>query len=191
MKKIKMIVIAIVFIGIVVGFYYYLSNYDKSTNEAELSEVQKVILKDLSGDGYPATPREVIKLYNRILSCYYNEEHTEEEFYQLADQAILLMDEELAANNPTQQYYLRVQQDIISYRENKKTINNASVCDSNEVEYATIEDKEYAYVDASYFVKEKGTFSKSNQKYVLRQDEEGNWKILAFDLIEGDTTKNE
>ncbi|MBO5371223.1 MAG: hypothetical protein J6A75_00735 [Lachnospiraceae bacterium] len=191
MKKVKFLVIGLICIGIVVGFYFYLSNGNSKNSETDLTEVQKVILKDLSGDGYPATPREVVKLYNRILCCYYNEEHTEEEFYQLADQAIALMDQELADNNPPEQYYLRVQQDIVSYRENKKTINNASVCDSNEVKFAKIEDAEYAYVGASYFIKENGTFVKSKQNYVLRQDEEGNWKILAFELVEGDTAENE
>ncbi|MBO5302971.1 MAG: hypothetical protein J6A92_02870 [Lachnospiraceae bacterium] len=191
MKKIRMVVIGIICISLVVGFYYYISNRNTKNSETDLTEVQKVVLKDISGDNYPATPREVVKLYNRILCCYYNEEHTEEEFYQLADKALALMDKELADNNPAEQYYLRVQQEIAAYHENKTTINNASVCDTNEVEYRTLDGVEYAYVKASYFMKENGGFTKSNQNYVLRENEEGDWKILAFELAEGETTEDE
>ncbi len=190
MKKVRTIIIGIICICLVVGYYYYLSNRN-TTDETELTEVQKVILKDLSGDAYPATPREVIKFYNRILCCYYNEEYTDEEFRKLADQARALMDQELADNNPAEQYYLSVQADVQNYHEKQRTINNASVCDTNDVKFAKIEGAECAYVSASYFVREDGGFTKSNQNYVLRKDEDGKWKILAFELEEGDTDKNE
>lgn len=186
MKKIRGIIIGIICICLVVGYYYYLSNRGEASKETDLTEVQKVVLKDLDGKEYPKTPREVVKLYNRILCCYYNEEYTKEEFYKLADQALKLMDEELAANNPSEQYYLRVETEVESYHEKKRTINNASVCDSNEVQYSTINGAECAYVTASYFVKDNEGFTKSNQNYVLRKDAEGRWKILAFELDKGE-----
>lgn len=191
MKRIRVAVIGIICIALVVGYYYHLSNKNTSSDASDLTEVQKVTLKNLNGDAYPATPREVIKLYNRIMCCYYNEEYTEEEFQKLADQALALMDEELLANNPPEQYYLRVQADVDTYHEKGRTINNASVCDSNEVKFATIGEDECAYVSASYFVRDDDGFTKSNQNYVLRKNEEEQWKILAFELEEGVTTENE
>lgn len=191
MKRIKVIVIGMICIALVVGYYYYFSNKSTTTDESEVTEVQKVILKNISGDSYPATPREVVKFYNRILCCYYNEEYTEDEFYGLADQALLLMDEELADNNQAEQYYLRVQTEVESYRADKRTINNASVCDTNEVKYATIDGSECAYVKASYFVRDNDGFTRTNQNYVLRKDGEGRWKILAFELGKGDTVNDE
>ncbi len=190
MKKVGMAVIGIICIGLVVGYYYYLSNKD-AQDTSEVTEVQKVILKDLTGKAYPSTPREVVKFYNRIISCYYNEEYTDEEFYQLADQALMLMDQELADNNPAEQYYLRVRSEVESYRENGKTINNTSVCDSNEVKYASLAGADCAYVTSSYFVRGDDGFQKSIQNYILRKDEEGRWKILAFELAEGDTEEDE
>ncbi len=184
MKNVKIVIIGIICVALVVGYYYYLS-HKETTDTTEVTEVQKVILKDLEGKSYPATPREVIKFYNRILCCYYNEEYTDDEFHQLADQALVLMDQELADNNPPEQYYMQVQTEVDNYRELKKTINNASVCSSNEVEYAERADKEYAYVKSSYFVRDKNGFTKSNQNYVLRKDDNNHWKILAFELVEG------
>lgn len=190
MRRLRTVLIGLACVCLVVGYYYYLSNKDASET-ADVTEVQKVVLKDLSGSSYPPTPREVIKFYNRILCCYYNEDYTDEEFKQLADQALLLMDAELADNNPAQQYYMQVESEVENYRSNKRKINNASVCDSNEVEYATIGGEECARVAASYFVRDNGGFTKSNQDYVLRKDSEGKWKILAFDLQEGADAKNE
>ncbi len=184
MKRIRTVIIGIVCITLVVGYYYYLS-HKEAADTTEVTEVQKVILKDLDGKSYPETPREVIKFYNRILCCYYNEEYTDDEFHQLADQALALMDQELADNNPPEQYYMQVQAEVDNYQEQKKTINNASVCSSNEVEFAKTADREYAYVKASYFVRDKNGFTKSNQNYVLRKDDDNHWKILAFELVEG------
>lgn len=190
MKKVGIILIGAVCVALVVGYYYYLSNKDVS-DSSEVTEVQKVILKDLSGKSYPATPREVIKFYNRIISCFYNEDYTDDEFQKLADQSLMLMDQELADNNPAEQYYLRIKTDVDSYREKKKTINNASVCPSNDVQYQTIDGRECAYATSSYFVRGSEGFTKSIQNYVLRKDEEGKWKILAFELVEGDAEEDE
>ena len=87
MKRVRVVLIGIVCIALVVGYYYYLS-HKETTDTTEVTEVQKVILKKLEGKSYPATPREVIKFYNRILCCYYNEEYTDDEFHRLADQAL-------------------------------------------------------------------------------------------------------
>ncbi len=191
MKAARTIVIGVICISLVVGYYYYISNKDTAAESTDLTEVQKVILKDFSGSSYPATPREVVKLYNRILCCYYNEEYTEEEFEKLANQAIALMDQELADNNPAEQYYLQVKAEVETYRARKRTINNASVCDTNEVEETVIDGRECAYVTSSYFVRDTEGFSKSSQRYVLRKDEDGNWKILAFELQEGVTVEDD
>lgn len=190
MRRLRTVIIGIACICLVVGYYYYLSNKDTS-DASDVTEVQKVVLKDLSGSAYPPTPREVIKFYNRILCCYYNEEYSDEEFQKLADQALALMDAELADNNPAEQYYQRVELEVEDYRSSKRKINNASVCDSNEVKYATIGDAECSYVSASYFVRDKGGFTKSNQDYILRKDQDGKWKILAFGLQEGADLKDD
>ena len=77
--------------------------------------------------------------------------------------------------------------EVDDYHAKNKTINNASVCSSNEVEFMTKDDREYAYVTASYFLRDKEGFTKSNQNYILRKDDSDHWKILAFELIEGAT----
>lgn len=188
-RNVFVVVTAIVIIGVIVGLYYYFSVHKRASVEdvVELTEVQKVITKDLDTN-YPATPREVVKYYNRILNCFYNETYTDEELYDLGDQARKLFDEELLENNPRDEYFTALYADIEDYHEKSKTIRNSSVCDSNDVEYQTVDGRECAYVTSSYFINENKSYSRTYQMYVLRKDEDGNWKILVFYQIEGESS---
>ena len=185
--KIKMGAIAIVIVGLVVGGYYYATHRGPNSeeNSVELTEVQKVIAKDLSSN-YPATPRVVVKLYNRILQCFYNESYSEEELYELGDQARMLFDEELLDNNPRDDYFEALKADIDEYKNASKTIKSANVCDSNDIVYKTIDGDECAYVSTSYFINEDKQYDYTYQTYVLRKDDAGEWKILVFYQTQGD-----
>ena len=174
MKKTRVILIGMACICLAVGSYYYVT-HKAARDDVEVTEVQKVILRDLSGKSYPATPRE----------------YTEDEFQKLADQSLALMDQELLSVNPADQYYAKLKSEVESYREEDRMISNADVCSSNDVTYSKLDGKECAYATASYFVRDKGGFSKSKQSYVLRKDEEGRWKILAFQLEEGASEEDE
>ncbi|MBU5231415.1 DUF6715 family protein, partial [Agathobacter rectalis] len=74
MKKIGIVIIAIVLIAGISGTFYMVnSNSQKKVQkEKTLTDIQKITSKDLDKN-YPQTPREVVKLYNKILSCYYKE----------------------------------------------------------------------------------------------------------------------
>lgn len=187
-KPIRFIV-AIAAVLLIVGGYYYLTVYKNANSEenVELTEVQKVITKDLETN-YPATPREVVKLYNRIQECFYNETYTDDELYGLGDQARMLFDEELLGNNPRDDYFDSLKADIASYRAKSKTIMSSDVCNSNDVHYQTIDGDECAYVSASYFMEEGKSYNRTYEMYVLRKDKDGNWKILVFYQIEGDSS---
>lgn len=181
--------VAVAIVCVIVGGYFYATQKKNVSAEdgVQLTEVQQVITKDLKAN-YPETPREVVKYFNRITSCYYNEEYTDEELYGLVDQARILFDEELQANNPRDAYYASVKADVANWHEASRSIVNTSVSDAEEVNYQTIDGDECAYVEASYFVNEKKGYSRTYQMYVLRKDEEGNWKILVFYKVEGDSS---
>lgn len=188
-KNVIRIVVAVVLIGVIVGGYYYFTDQKRTSVEefVELTEVQEVITKDLDAN-YPATPREVVKFYNRIISCFYNENYTEDELYDLGDQARKLFDEELLGNNPRDDYFSALKEDIEDYHDRKKTIVSSTVCNSNDVKLQTVDGDECAYVTSSYFIAEGKSYSRTYQMYVLRKDEDGNWKILVFYQIEGDSS---
>lgn len=183
MKKnsLKTIVIVIICAALCLGYYYYLSHRDTG-KEGEMSEVEMIISKDLE-NSYPKTAREVVKFYNRILECYYSREYSEEQLTRMTEQARILMDEELRQNNPPEAYLESVKADVNSYVEDKKSIADVNVEGSKEIEYKTKNGQDYAYVDVSYFLKNRKGDKKSgrsSQTYILRKDEDSKWRILGF-----------
>lgn len=190
MKNVKYVIIAIACICVICAGFYFFSQ-DNKEKEADLTEIEKVIVKDLEKN-YPKTPREVVKFYNKIVKCYYGDEPTEAQLNDLVDQMLFLLDDDLLLRNPRDEYYNSVVSDIAQYKEEKKQLVSTDVCDSNDVKYVTdnkngeTEKDELAYVNASYFIKDDGEFGYSYQQFVLRQDEDGRWKILTFYQIEGE-----
>ena len=96
MGKIKGIIIATVMVVLIGGYFFYISNMDKKTEETTVTAVKEVILKNLD-NSYPPTPKEVVKYYSDITKCLYNEEYSNEEFEQMADKLLAIYDDELAA----------------------------------------------------------------------------------------------
>lgn len=191
MKNKRVIIIAAVCIVLIVGgFLIFTNRTQKNPEDVELTAVQQIITKDLAGN-YPKTPREVLKTYNEIISCFYNEECTDEEIEKLADRVLLLLDEELLANNPKDEYLKKVKAEIADYKAKGKTIVSYNLSSSNDVEFRTVDERECAYVDCSYFIKDKKGYSKSYMTYVARKDDKNEWKILVFYQSEGDTSDGE
>lgn len=104
-KNGQKIIFAVVCVVIIVGLFWYTAakKGNSAENNDDLTEVEKVITKNLEKN-YPETPREVVKFYNRIITCFYDEEYTDDELYELGDQARLLMDDELLENNSRDDY---------------------------------------------------------------------------------------
>lgn len=75
----KITVFLIFLVVLVVGYYSYLSGKSRTEQqEAIMSEVDTALSRDLTNN-YPATPKEVIKYYNDLIKCFYNEDCTTEE----------------------------------------------------------------------------------------------------------------
>ena len=185
-KALRYILIGIVFVVVIVGYYYYISHRKGVSVEdmvVEKTEVEKILEKDFETD-YPATPREVLKNYNRIITAYYNEEYSDEQLIELASMARSLMDEELLEANPEDAFLANLRYEIATYKDIQKTIVSSSVSDSNDVVYKVVKGHQCAYAETYYFCKEGTDFSRTYEKFVLRKDENGDWKILAWKLRE-------
>lgn len=195
MKNVKIIIIGIACICLICAGFFFFSKENAAT-EKELTEVEKIIVRDLK-DNYPKTPREVVKFYNKIISCYYGGELKDAELEKLADQMLLLLDEDLLVVNPRDEYINSVENDIEKYKTEKKKVVSTDVCDSNEVTYVNDEKEgssevdKLAYVNTSYFINTNGEFAYSYQQFVLRQDDNGRWKILTFYEVEGEPSDND
>lgn len=187
-KALRIGIVSLACIALIVGYYYYLSHRDggaASREPEQESEVDKVLNKDFDKN-YPSTPREVVKWYNRIITCFYKEEYDDGQLEAMADQLQMLWDDELLEVNPKKQYMESLRADIQNYKNHDRSIEQSDVCDSNDVVYAKVNGDSCAYVKAYYFSREGSTYSRTYQEYVLRKDKKGKWKILTFHLIEGE-----
>jgi hypothetical protein len=171
-------------VSLVVGYYAYLSRRNdtaKVDNNVELSEVQAITSKNFTKD-YPATPRAVVKWYNRIITAYYAEEFSQGELEKMADQARMLMDDELLQYNPRDTYIASLNMEIEDYHNRQRTIVSSTVSDSNEVRYKKVNGYDCAFLSTYYFVREGSSYTRTYEDFCLRKDSDGNWKILTWRL---------
>ena len=150
---------------------------------SSMNEVEKLLTKDIPGS-YPASPREVVKLYSRITKCLFNEELTSEQVESMANQLRQLFDEELLRNNPTENYLIDLNVEMSEYRKAKRSIMNYVIENSDSVKYWDKENKKYASIVVSFTTKEKDDYSKVFENFLLRQDKAGKWKIMGWELTD-------
>lgn len=177
------LIVIIVIVG-VVAYYSYLSNRSREQRkEAEPSAVESVLSRSMEYD-YPPTPKEVMKYYNELMQCFYNEDCTDEEIEALGNRARELYDEELLANNDQEVYLMNLKADIEDYKENKRRISGTSVASSANVEYFSQDGYEFARIMCGYTVLEGKNSTSVKQVYLLREDEDNRWKIYGWESFE-------
>lgn len=194
MKNVKKLVtITLIIVLCVILYYRYVNKDDDKSGSLSgadnLSEVEKILTKNLD-ENYPTTPLEVVKFFTRIQKCYYNEDNTEKVVEDLANTARQLMDESLLANNPEEEYYNKLKQEIKTYKSKKRTITNIIYDKSTEVVYSTVDDVQTASLNCTYYIQAGNRLATSTETYILRKDENGNWKILGWKLEEPSEWEN-
>lgn len=184
-SPLKLIVIGCILAALVVGFYFYLSNRTKGdgTEQAEtITKSQQVLLRNLENN-YPPSPREVLKYYCDILQCLYNEPHSDEELEKLAMQIQLLYDEEFVANHPEDVYLLNLAGEIAELNKHDMKISSYSTSSSTDVEYFSRDGYEWASLYGILSIRQGTKMLTSNEKFLMRKDEDGHWKIYGWELV--------
>ncbi len=182
MKKstIRVTIVIICSIVAIVGYYAYLSSKTRAEKaEATMSAVQTVLSRDLT-NGYPSTPKEVIKYYNEIMKCFYNEETLEQEIEDLGNKARELYDEELLAANDLAGFMASLKEEVATYREKEQRLTNCAVAASTDVDFYSVDGHSFARIKCGYTVVEDGNSYPMTYTYLLRRDEEKHWKIYGW-----------
>lgn len=183
------VVILFVVLALVIGVCYFrLSNRTRQADtekDVQSTAVQEVLLRDLSRN-YPPTPKEVIKYYSEISKCFYNESYTEEELILLAEQAQRLYDEELIANKTQEQYLTDLKADILEFEEAGYTIASYTTSSSVDIENSKFKQDgyEWARVYCYYTMRTKGGTARTTERFLLRKDSDGYWKIYGWELVD-------
>ena len=169
----------------VIGLFYFFSRREIDNNEkiAADNEITKIISRDLELN-YPSTPKSVVALYSDIISVLYKEDCSEDQVEALAKQARGLFDEELLQLNEYEGYMDRLEAELKLYEDADRYISGYEIEDGYNIEYIKTKDDSYARVAVKYYVREGKDIKNVYEEYTLREDEEGNWKILYWELTD-------
>ncbi|MBQ8598033.1 MAG: hypothetical protein IJ409_09605 [Lachnospiraceae bacterium] len=190
MKKtqggVKALVIGIILMCLILGYYYYLSNKETDVKEeadVTVTAVQEVLMKNLDSS-YPPSPREVLKYYGELVQCLHNETYTEEEFLKLAAQAQQLYDDELVANQTQEQYIQDLQWDINNMKQQEIVISSYTPSSSTDVDYFDADGYSWAKLNLTFTLRQGTALDLTEETFLLRKDTEGHWKIYGWKLTE-------
>lgn len=184
-------IVVMVLIVAVVGYYCYLVNRsNRQVEERTLTTVENILLRDLENN-YPPTPKEVIRYYNDIIKCFYNEECSQEQLEELALKARGLYDQELLDHNAWDTYIFNLEAEIQDFKNNNRKISNISLASSTDVDEFTKNGYKFAKIRCGYNILQGRDASSTIQVYLLRKDGDGHWKIYGWDLAENVTDGRE
>lgn len=185
-KSFRGIILVVLVIALGLSAYTYILNNNTSTpaeTDSAVSEVGKLASRDLETD-YPNTPRKVIEYYSQIMKCLYEEELSEETLKKLVQQTRLLYDEELLAQNPEEDAWKNTKDYIEEYKKESRKITEYIIQDSKDIQYYTKDENSYAIITVLYFTRDKSGTFKTYEDYLLRKNENGEWKILGWELTQ-------
>lgn len=178
-------VVILLLVASMIGYYYYLSNRQQAEEpvNVEMTAAQKLISRNLDTN-YPPTPKEVVRFYSELTTCFYNEEYTDGELEQLADKARQLFDTELAQKNEWGQYIIGLKNDIDVYKEKSIRITNYSIPASTDVYEFEEDGFQFARLYCTYTLSNGTNKQQIEEVFLLRKDEKKHWKIYGWDLAE-------
>lgn len=164
---------------LIIGFYYRITKRTKPTEET-LSDIEVLLSKDLELY-YPATPKEVVKLYSKMLQIIYTD-LDEEQVEALAIKMRELYDSELLKINSQEEHLNNLFTEIVEWQNAERSITNFSFINKDENKIEEIEGKEYATIHVIFTFKEKAKYLQE-WRFLLRRDSDEKWKILGWDKI--------
>lgn len=180
-NSIKGIAVIVVLALSVLAYFYVINNRMKRVEEDvdKITPVQELLIMNLDTN-YPSTPKEVVKLYSEITRCFYAEDYSEDDLISMARMSRKLFDDELVANQDEDSYIRALKGEIATYRQQNRVITSYSLSSSADVEYYNYKDDEWAQLIAMYSIRTAGKVEPSKERYLLRKDADGHWKIFGF-----------
>lgn len=183
-KKITSVLVVILIIAILAGLFYLdiinKSGKKKEETDKTLTEAGKLLERDLTTN-YPETPRELAKYYSNITKVLFSGLE-DDEVEALAKKILELYDEEFLANNPEDKYLKDLYSEIAAWNSAGRKITNFLIVNEDEQERWEQDGREYANIFVSYYTLDNRK-SYQTRNYLMRKDEEGDWKILGWKYV--------
>ena len=187
--KIKKPLIITLLAVMVVSYYIYLSHRGNGSSQKakkETTAATAVLQRDMDKN-YPGSPCSVIEYFADIQKVIYKSTVSDDEMTGLEQHMYATYDDELKEKNPYDLFVENLKAEVSSYKSDKKYISQFIVEDGYGVDMQKLNGEDYAMVDVKYYIrneKQKETVA-IYEKYTLRKDTEGRWKILYWELTDG------
>lgn len=169
---------ALVILGI-----YLIFNRNKNVAKEEdyvLTAVDEITTTDLS-KSYPADARMIVSFYAKIMQTLYKETYTEEQEDKMISVLAGIMDDELLAN---QSDFNKAVKNEVQERKAGDYSISTYVVQTKEPEVVKIDGSKMCNVDCLFTLRKGTTHTATYYQYVMRQDDEGKWKILGWTIKE-------
>lgn len=180
----KNIIISVVGIGIVVallfGFKALLNQSEDRESITSKKKEETSLELDLERR-YPKNPNEVVEIFGKINKYVYNNDLSEEKLKEIVEETRLLYDQELLDKNAQDIQLGTFSNELLKADSVNRKIMNYEVDGKEKVEYKENKYGELAFVNATFYLKEDDGYPSENYTFILRKDEEGQWKILGWD----------
>lgn len=182
-NPIKTMVMVVIMALLVLAYFYVINNRMQPREEKNttISPVKELLVMDLSTN-YPATPKEVVKLYLEISRCFYSEEYTDEELVELARMSRTLFDQELVDNQSEDNYLRALRGEIATFKQSNRAISSYSTSAAADVEYYDFAEYKWAQLVAMLSIRTGTSIEPSKERFLLRKDDTGHWKIYGWVL---------
>lgn len=167
----------------IIGYYFYLSNRktDNTDKIAENTPLTLITEKDME-NSYPGTPRALLGFYSEILKVIYSEKLKDDELRAVATKMQAIFDDELNAYNPFEEYVVNLKKEIKEYKAANRIVADYIIENNSYIDYISYEGNDYAKVDVTYFLHEGKSVIKTYEKFTMRKDDNGRWKILFWEV---------
>ena len=176
------IIFCVLMAAVLIGLYFMLTRKNEDTkNEipAETSEAENLIKKDLDID-YPATPREVLKLYARITKCIYSDNITDDQIEKLVKQVRKLYAADLLQNNAEDEQIAFLKGDISEYRKENKIIYSYAIDSANNISFIQTKAGKTALIKMYFTLRAGASMDRAFEEFSMLEEDGGKWKIAGW-----------
>jgi hypothetical protein len=170
---------------VIVGLYFMFVGTKKDPGEEQynLTAVDEITTTNLEKN-YPANPRKVVDLYANIMKVLYKEEYTDGQQDKMLEVLQGIMDDELLAGQSDLKKSIK--NEVAERKKGDYSISNYIVQNS-EPEVLNVSGKKMCNVECLFSLRKGSTGTIANYyQFILRQDEEGRWKILGWQVKQND-----
>jgi hypothetical protein len=175
---IKSVVLVVLGALIVLGVYFLFTRNKKASKEEDyvLTVVDEITTTNLEKN-YPADARMVVDFYGKIMRTLYREEYTEEQQMKMLDVLAGIMDDELLAGQTS--FYQSMRSEVEQRKKEDYSIV-AYVVQNAEPNVVKVSGKKMCNIDCLFSLRHGTVTTASYYQFVMRQDDEGKWKILGW-----------